>query len=144
MLTSHHLGIVCKEISLKTNGADQHMHTLYRQTDRQIDRWISLKTTISCYLIMTSSINYCCQIKDCHILQCITHLASWNVVGLPRTLSSNDANWVIVDRLTKTVHFIPMKTTASLTSLLELYIKEVVIKKYALNHSCSDISHYFL
>ena len=29
------------------------------------------------------------------------------VIGLPRTLGSNNAIWVIVDRLTKSTHFLP-------------------------------------
>lgn len=31
------------------------------------------------------------------------------ILGLPRTPSREDAIWVVVDRLIKTVHFIPMK-----------------------------------
>ena len=31
------------------------------------------------------------------------------VVGLPRMASGKDAIWVIVDRLTKTAHFIPIR-----------------------------------
>jgi hypothetical protein len=33
------------------------------------------------------------------------------ITGLPRTLKGYDAIWVIVDRLTKVAHFIPVKTT---------------------------------
>ena len=33
------------------------------------------------------------------------------VVGLPRTLGKFDAIWVIVDRLTKSAHFVPVQTT---------------------------------
>jgi hypothetical protein len=33
------------------------------------------------------------------------------IVGLPRTLKGYDSIWVIVDRLTKVAHFIPVKTT---------------------------------
>ena len=32
-------------------------------------------------------------------------------VGLPKTLSKFDSIWVIVDRLTKSAHFIPVKMT---------------------------------
>jgi hypothetical protein len=33
------------------------------------------------------------------------------IVGLPRTRAGYDSNWIVVDRLTKAVHFIPIKTT---------------------------------
>ena len=33
------------------------------------------------------------------------------VVGLPKTMGKYDSIWVIVDRLTKSAHFIPVKVT---------------------------------
>jgi hypothetical protein len=48
------------------------------------------------------------------------------VVGLPRSPHGKDAIWVVIDRLTKVVHFIPMKQTSSTADLVPLYIKEVV------------------
>nr|GEW68726.1 putative reverse transcriptase domain-containing protein [Tanacetum cinerariifolium] len=46
------------------------------------------------------------------------------IVGLPRTPSGYDSIWVIVDRLTKSAHFLPVKTTDSMESLTQLYLKE--------------------
>jgi len=48
------------------------------------------------------------------------------VVGLPRTQRKFDAVWVIIDRLTKSAHFIPMVTTYSLEQLAQVYIREIV------------------
>ena len=48
------------------------------------------------------------------------------VTGLPVTPRKNDAVWVIVDRLTKSTHFIPVRMTMNLETLAELYVKEVV------------------
>jgi hypothetical protein len=48
------------------------------------------------------------------------------VVGLPRTAQGKDAIWVVVDRLTKLAHFIPMKMTNSAEELVPLYMKEVL------------------
>ena len=48
------------------------------------------------------------------------------VVGLPRSPKGKDAIWVVIDRLTKVAHFIPMKTTNFASDLVPLYIKEVV------------------
>jgi hypothetical protein len=48
------------------------------------------------------------------------------VVGLPKAPSGQDAIWVIVDRLTKSAHFLPIKITDSMEKLAELYVREVV------------------
>ena len=50
------------------------------------------------------------------------------VIGLPRTASDKDAIWVVVDRLTKMTHFLPIKTTFSLDRLAKLYVHEIVSK----------------
>ena len=41
------------------------------------------------------------------------------VVGLPLTPGKNNAIWVIMDRLTKIVHFIAMRNTLTLNAYLE-------------------------
>ncbi len=48
------------------------------------------------------------------------------VVGMPLTRRRHNAIWVIVDRLTKAAHFLPMNLTDSLDKLAQLYIREVV------------------
>ena len=48
------------------------------------------------------------------------------VTKLPKTRKGNDAIWVIVDRLTKSAHFLPMKETFSMERLAKLYVDEVV------------------
>jgi hypothetical protein len=48
------------------------------------------------------------------------------IVGLPRTQAGYDSIWVIVDRLTKVAHFIPVKTTYSGAMLAELYMSRIV------------------
>ncbi|GKA05633.1 putative reverse transcriptase domain-containing protein [Tanacetum coccineum] len=50
------------------------------------------------------------------------------VMGLPRTPSGYDSIWVIVDRLTKSAHFLPMKKTNSIEKLTQLYLKEIVCR----------------
>ena len=56
------------------------------------------------------------------------HVTMDFVVGLPRTTSGKDAIWVIVDRLTKTAHFIPIRTSFSLDRLVRLHVNEIVSK----------------
>ena len=48
------------------------------------------------------------------------------VSGLPRTSSGYDAIWVIVDRLTKTSHFLPIKKTYSTDRLARLYVNRII------------------
>jgi hypothetical protein len=48
------------------------------------------------------------------------------IVGLPRTPAGYDSIWVIVDRLTKVAHFIPVKTTHSCARLAKLYMSRIV------------------
>jgi hypothetical protein len=49
-----------------------------------------------------------------------------NCHGLSRTQSGYDSILVIVDRLTKVAHFIPVKTTYSRPQLAELYMSRIV------------------
>ena len=48
------------------------------------------------------------------------------MVGLPLTGRRHDSVLVIVDRLTKSAHFLPVRTDYSLDKLAKLYIKEIV------------------
>ncbi|GKA56098.1 putative reverse transcriptase domain-containing protein [Tanacetum coccineum] len=50
------------------------------------------------------------------------------VSGFPKTLSGYDMIWVIVDRLTKSSHFLPMKKTDSMEKLTQLHLKEIVCR----------------
>ncbi|GJY06096.1 putative reverse transcriptase domain-containing protein [Tanacetum coccineum] len=48
------------------------------------------------------------------------------VTKLPKTSIGHDTIWVIVNRLTKSAHFIPIRATDSMETLTRLYIKEIV------------------
>jgi hypothetical protein len=48
------------------------------------------------------------------------------IVRLPHTQARYDLIWVIVDRLTKVAHFIPVKTTYYGAKLVELYMSRIV------------------
>ena len=54
------------------------------------------------------------------------HITIDFVVGLPRTQTSHDVIWVIVDILTKSTHFLAIHSTFSLERLVRLYINEIV------------------
>ena len=48
------------------------------------------------------------------------------VVGLPKTQLGHNVVWVIMDRLTKSAHFLPGKVNYDLNKLVELYVKEIM------------------
>ena len=48
------------------------------------------------------------------------------VTHLPRTPWGHDAMWVIVDRLTKSAHFLAVWMTFTLERFCRLYIREIV------------------
>ncbi|KAI3715240.1 hypothetical protein L6452_22213 [Arctium lappa] len=80
----------------------------------------------------------CSQVKDEHqrpygSLQSLEipewkweHITMDFVTKLPKTLRGHDTIWVIVDRLTKSAHFLAMRETLPMDKLAKLYIDEVV------------------
>ncbi|GKE27876.1 putative reverse transcriptase domain-containing protein, partial [Tanacetum coccineum] len=50
------------------------------------------------------------------------------VTKLPRTSSGHDTIWVIVDRLTKSAHFLPMREDYKIERLARLYLNEIVAR----------------
>ena len=48
------------------------------------------------------------------------------IVGLPRTQKGYDSIWVVIDRLTKSAHFIPVKTVYRAKTYAEIYIARIV------------------
>jgi len=48
------------------------------------------------------------------------------IVGLPYTSQHHDSIWVIVDRLTKTAHFIPVNTEYRSRKYAEIYIDRII------------------
>jgi hypothetical protein len=48
------------------------------------------------------------------------------IVGLPNTSQRYDSIWVIVDRLTKTAHFLPVHTTYNAKKYTEIYLDQIV------------------
>jgi transposase InsO family protein len=70
------------------------------------------------------------------------------IVGLPRTRTGYDSIWVVVDRLTKAAHFIPVKTTYNSAVLAELYMARIVClhgvpKKIVSDRGTQFTSHFW-
>jgi hypothetical protein len=84
--------------------------------------WYGMKRDVAKYVALCDT---CQRVKAKHqrptgLLQSL-QVPEWKwkeiamnfIVGLPRTQLGYDSIWVIVDRLTKAAHFIPIKTTYS-------------------------------
>nr|GEW48077.1 hypothetical protein [Tanacetum cinerariifolium] len=108
---------------------------------RKLYWWLNMKADITTYV---SQCLTCAKVKAKHLkpsglLQQL-EIPEWKwenvtmdfVTGLPRTPSGYDSIWVIVDRLTKSAHFLPKKKTDSIEKLPELYLKEIVSLQKAL------------
>ncbi|GJX61881.1 putative reverse transcriptase domain-containing protein [Tanacetum coccineum] len=50
------------------------------------------------------------------------------VTKLPRTSSGHDAIWVIIDGLTKSAHFLPIREDYTMDRLARLYLNEIVAR----------------
>ncbi|GKA55774.1 putative reverse transcriptase domain-containing protein, partial [Tanacetum coccineum] len=73
-----------------------------------------------------------CQKPSSLLVQPVIPVWKWEnvtmnfVTKLPKTSTGQDTIWVIVDRLMKSAHFLPMKETGSMEKLKRQYLKEVV------------------
>jgi hypothetical protein len=80
----------------------------------------------------------CCRVKADHLrsignLQPLS-VPKWKwedicmdfIMGLPCTSCGHDSIWVIMDRLTKSAHFIPVGTRYKARQYAELYIAHIV------------------
>jgi hypothetical protein len=97
--------------------------------------WSNMKGEIAEYV---SGCDTCQRIKASHLktagqMQPLS-IPAWKwddismdfIVGLPLTPRKHDSIWVIVDRLTKTAHFIPVHTTYSAERYAEIYVDLIV------------------
>ncbi|GJQ94961.1 putative reverse transcriptase domain-containing protein [Tanacetum coccineum] len=107
------------------------------QDMKQLYWWPNMKADIATYV---SKCLTCLRVKAEHqkpsglLVQPEIPQWKWDnitmdfVTKLPRTQSGNDTIWVIVDRLTKSAHFLPMRETDPMDKLARLYLKEVVTR----------------
>jgi hypothetical protein len=111
-------------------GSNKMYHDL-----RSLYWWTRMKREIAKYI---SECDTCQRIKASHLkvagpLQPLP-IPSWKwedicmdfIVALPNTSRHHDSVWVIVDRLTKTAHFLPVHTTHRTEKYAEIYIDQIV------------------
>jgi hypothetical protein len=97
--------------------------------------WYGMKRDIAEYVLLCDT---CQQVKVEHqrlagLVQSLK-IPEWKweeirmdfIVGLPHTRAGYDYIWVIVDRLTKVAHYIPVKITYSGAKLAELYMSWII------------------
>jgi hypothetical protein len=97
--------------------------------------WTKLKIEIARYVARCDT---CRRVKAIHMktagpLQSLP-IPTWKwedismdfIVGLPRTAKGYDSIWVIIDRLTKIAHFLPVKTYYPVLTYAELYIARIL------------------
>ncbi|GJW44209.1 putative reverse transcriptase domain-containing protein [Tanacetum coccineum] len=99
--------------------------------------WLNMKAIIAEYVgkcLTCFSVKAECQNPSGLLIQPEIPTWKWEritmdfVTKLPKTSSGHDTIWVIVDRLTKSAHFIPTRETNSMETLTRLYIKEIVLQ----------------
>src|SRR5688572_30473635 len=97
--------------------------------------WTRMKREIAQYV---SECDTCQRVKASHLKSAGAlrplSVPSWKwddismdfIVGLPNTSRHHDSIWVIVDRLMKVAHFLPVHTTNKAQKYAELYIDRIV------------------
>ncbi|GJU11822.1 putative nucleotidyltransferase, ribonuclease H [Tanacetum coccineum] len=97
--------------------------------------WSNMKAEIATYVskcLTCAKVKAGCQKPSGLLVQPVIPVWKWEnitmdfVTKLPKTSSGQDTIWVIVNRLTKSAHFLPMKETDSMEKLTRQYLKEVV------------------
>jgi hypothetical protein len=97
--------------------------------------WTKMKIEIACYVAKCDT---CRWVKATHMkvarpLQSLS-IPTWKwedismdfIVGLPRTAKGFDSIWVIIYRLTKIAHFLPVKTDHPVAVYAQLYIARIL------------------
>nr|GEZ46507.1 putative reverse transcriptase domain-containing protein [Tanacetum cinerariifolium] len=97
--------------------------------------WPNMKAIIAEYVgkcLTCSRVKIECQKPSGLLIQPKIPIWKWEritmdfVTKLPKTSNGHDTIWVIVDRLTKSAHFIPTREIESMDTLTWLYIKEII------------------
>nr|GEW47480.1 reverse transcriptase domain-containing protein [Tanacetum cinerariifolium] len=107
------------------------------QNMKKLYLWPNMKADIATYVCKCLT---CAKVKDEHqrpsglLVQAEIPVWKWDnitmdfVTKLPKSPQGYNTIWVIIDRLTKSVIFAPMRETDPLEKLAKLYLKEVVAR----------------
>jgi hypothetical protein len=150
------LELILKEAHETSYSIHPGSEKMYQDLKKRF-RWYDMKREIAEYVARCDS---CQRIKAEHqrpagLLQPL-QIPQWKwdeigmdfIVGLPRTRAGYDSIWVVVDHLTKTTHFIPVKTTYNSAVLAELCMSRIVClhgitKKIISDRGTQFTSHFW-
>ncbi|GKC46764.1 putative reverse transcriptase domain-containing protein [Tanacetum coccineum] len=119
---------------------------------KKLHWWPNMKAIITEYVgkcLTCSRVKAECQKPSGLLVQPDIPMWKWEritmdfIIKLPKTLNEHDTIWVIVDRLTKSAHFIPTRETDSMETLTRLYIKEIVSRHGVPISIISDLDSHF-
>ena len=112
-------------------------HLGYQKTITKLRKqifWPNMKTKVAEYI---SRCLECQQVKAEHqrptgLLQPLP-IPSWKcevisldfITGLPKNQNQNDSIMVVVDKLSKAAHFIPVKTTYKAANIADIFLKQI-------------------
>ncbi|WVZ63832.1 hypothetical protein U9M48_013430 [Paspalum notatum var. saurae] len=158
--------VVPKDIELRKKILDEthtSMFTMHPGSNKMYQDlkqkfwWTRMKREIAKYV---SECDVCQRVKADHLkpagmLQPLA-LPTWKwedihmdfIVGLPRTQKGYDSIWVIIDRFTKSAHFIPVKNRYNAQNYAEIYISRIVslhgVPRTITSDRCSlFVSHFW-
>ena len=145
-----HVGDIRKVVMKETHDVPYVGHLGYQKIVAAVRKqyyWPSMKNDVPQYIARCME----CQkvkVENRHPAGLLQPLPipewKWDVVmmdfitKLPKTRLQNDAIMVVVDKLIKATHFIPVKTTHKAANIENIYLKEVAILHGILKAIVSD------
>ncbi|KAI3701816.1 hypothetical protein L6452_27177 [Arctium lappa] len=127
--------------SIVMDEADKSKYTMHPGSNKMYKNlkesywWPGMKRTVASYLEKCLT---CLKVKTEHqkpsrmLQQMEIPVWKWDMITmdfitkLPRTVRGHDAIWVIIDRLTKCAHFLPISDKYTLERLAQLYVNETM------------------
>lgn len=115
----HNEGHVSRDRTLQLVSSSYYWPTLHKEVERFVER------CRVCQMAKGTSSNAGLYLPLLIPTQPWTDISMDFVLGLPRTQRGNDSIFVVVDRFSKMVHFIPCKRTTDAVQVAQLFFREI-------------------